>query len=734
MEQELDLNAALQSIDPAKLSYQEWVNVGMALKHAGYDVGTWDDWSKADDRYHDGECDKKWQSFRGCDTPITAGTIIQMALDRGWKPEQPKKPLDWDGEIGAREKQPEQTDWPDWQPVQELITYLQTLFDSSDNVGYVTSVWHSADGKCIPQTGSYDRTAGELIDLLAECNGDIGSVVGDYDPQAGAWIRFNPLDGNGVKNDNVTEYRYALVESDKLPVQQQKKLIQELELPVACMVSSGGKSIHAIVHIDAGNYKEYRQRVQYLYDICKQRGLEVDQQNKNPSRLSRMPGVVRNGTRQQLLATNIGKPDWQAWKDWIEAINDNLPDAESLADVWDNMPELAPPLIDGVLRQGHKMLLAGPSKAAKSFCLIELCISIAEGLPWLGFECAKGKVLYVNLELDRASCLRRFKAVYTAAKIKPESLKNIHIWNLRGKSAPMDSLAPKLIRRAKDKGYIAIVIDPIYKAITGDENSAEQMAKFCNQFDKICTELGCAVIYCHHHSKGAQGGKRSMDRASGSGVFARDPDALLDLIQLEISDDLRKQITGSEIGDLCARYLKKCGKLDEISRDDLCSEKALESSKELLDAETYRALQADAEKLRKKTKELTAWRIDATLREFPRFDPVNIWFNHPLHSVDTTGVLADIQPEAEQPPWKKATKFCKEKAKTKKESRKRKTANAIEALTLDDPPTTEDLKNYFADAEGVEPSDTTVRRWCKEAGYAVDKNTGRLAKALTPKP
>ena len=35
--------------------------------------------------------------------------------------------------------------------------------------------------------------------------------------------------------------------------------------------------------------------------------------------------------------------------------------------------------IENVLRQGHKMLIAGPSKAGKSFALIELCIAIAEG-------------------------------------------------------------------------------------------------------------------------------------------------------------------------------------------------------------------------------------------------------------------------------------------------------------------------------------------------------------------
>ena len=147
------------------------------------------------------------------------------------------------------------------------------------------------------------------------------------------------------------------------------------------------------------------------------------------------------------------------------------------------------------------------SEAGKSFALIELCIAIAEGRKWFGWNCSQGRVLYVNLELDRASCLHRFKDVYEALGWSAKNLSNIDIWNLRGKSIPMDKLAPKLIRRAAKKNYMAIIIDPIYKVITGDENSADQMANFCNQFDKVCNELGCAVIYCHHHSKGSQGGK-----------------------------------------------------------------------------------------------------------------------------------------------------------------------------------------------------------------------------------
>ena len=79
----------------------------------------------------------------------------------------------------------------------------------------------------------------------------------------------------------MTEYRYALVESDSTDLEKQNAIIREMELPVACLVFSGKKSLHAIVRVDAGSYEEYRKRVNYLYEICKKNGLEIDQQNRN---------------------------------------------------------------------------------------------------------------------------------------------------------------------------------------------------------------------------------------------------------------------------------------------------------------------------------------------------------------------------------------------------------------------------------------------------------------------
>lgn len=464
MEQKTSLLELMEYIHPAELDYQEWVNVGMALKHEGYSVSDWDHWSRQDSgRYHTGECERKWNTFRGNASPVTGGTIFQMAVEHGFVPERGHE-IDWEDSI-AKDSDRVVVDgnWIEerevhepitWNPVSQLIQYLEILFEPGENVGYVTKSWKNEKGKYVPQDrGNYDRTAGQLIKALSECDGDIGSVFGDYDPEGGAWIRFNPLDGQGVRNENVSDFRYALVESDGMEVSKQNAILRELELPIACLVHSGKKSLHAIVRVEAADYTEYRKRVDYLYDVCQKNGIKVDTQNRNPSRLSRMPGVMRGKHKQFLVDTNIGKESWNEWQEWMESINDDLPDPEGLDSVWDNLPDLSPCLIEGILRKGHKMLIAGPSKAGKSFLQIELCIAIAEGKKWLQWQCAQGRVMYVNLELDRASCLHRFKDVYTSLGIRPDSLRNIDIWNLRGKSVPMDKLAPKLIRRASKKDY-----------------------------------------------------------------------------------------------------------------------------------------------------------------------------------------------------------------------------------------------------------------------------------------
>lgn len=683
MENKLNLIELLDYIEPAMCSYEEWVNVGQALHEEGYECSAWDTWSAKDaQRYHTGECEKKWRTF-GAYTGkhITGAVITNMAKENGWTPKgssfkgtgmvfnfnTPITAGDDFRVVDVNYVDDEALDIPhNYEParrVNDIITYLSTVFMPNEYVGYVVDVYETADGRKTPRKGNYMRTAGELIEELRR-SGNIENTFGTTDPEAGAWIRFNPLDGQGVKNDNVTSYRYTLLESDAMSTGRQKAILEQLELPIVAMVYSGGKSVHAIVKVDAGSYPEYRDRVDFIYKIAQKNGFKVDSQNRNPSRLSRMPGIMRNGTPQFLVASNIGKETYEEWEEWINEANDNLGDADNLETEWNQMPDLAPELIEGVLREGHKMMIAGPSKAGKSFALIELTIALAEGLKWMSFQCHMGRVLYVNLEIDRASCLHRFKDVYKALNVEPRALRNIDIWNLRGKAVPMDVLARKLIRRFEKKNYKAIIIDPIYKVITGDENSAEQMSKFCGQFDRLATELHCAVIYCHHHSKGSQTQKRSMDRASGSGVFARDPDAMLDLIQLELKDeDMENQSSGT-----------------------------------------------------------TAWRLEGTLREFPGFTPVNMWFKYPIHEVDETGML---QMAALDTPEERGLNTMNKNKKARKANKKERIVEAFNALSAfngGEAVELDDVANY------LNMSTRTLRRYIDESPI-FDIKLGKLVKS-----
>jgi RecA-family ATPase len=308
--------------------------------------------------------------------------------------------------------------------------------------------------------------------------------------------------------------------------------------------------------------------------------------------------------------------------DFVEGISDELPSLTFLADALKNPIILPEELIGGLLRVGHKMIVSGSSKAGKSFLLMELALALACGSSWLEFKCRSSRVLYVNLEIDKASCINRFKTIMDAKGIDVKFADNITIWNLRGNALPMDKLVPKLIRRIKNQNYSAVIIDPIYKVITGDENNASDMGKFCNYFDKICLETGCSTIYCHHHSKGTQGQKKAQDRGSGSGVFARDPDAIIDLIQLDTTPDF---------------ILKNAATVNS-----------------------------------------TAWRVEGSLREFPNFKPVNCWFNYPIHEIDTKGVLSSTFVEGSRD----ANLSKSGKRKQTKETRKEELEDAFTAVCM----------------------------------------------------
>lgn len=200
-----------------------------------------------------------------------------------------------------------------------------------------------------------------------------------------------------------------------------------------------------------------------------------------------------------------------------------------------NALEKPPELIEGILHRGSKLVLGGASKSYKTWTLLDLACSVATGSPWLGFETQKGKVLFVNLEIQAPFIQNR---VYEVLAAKNIAIKNgdLDLWNLRGHVTDTASLYEKLIEQANSQ-YSLIVLDPVYKLLfDSDENSANQIAILLNGLEKVAVQSGAAIAIAAHYSKGNQSQKEAIDRISGSGVFARDPDSMVVLTRHQEED------------------------------------------------------------------------------------------------------------------------------------------------------------------------------------------------------
>ena len=177
---------------------------------------------------------------------------------------------------------------------------------------------------------------------------------------------------------------------------------------------------------------------------------------------------------------------------------------------------------------------------------------------------------------------------------------------------PLSQLAPMVIEQAK-QNYSAIIIDPLYKVMDGDENSNSDVSKMVSQFDRIARETGAAVIYAHHFAKGVGGDRDAIDRGAGAGTFARDPDAILTMVQLDKQDP----------GD----------------------------------------------------PKRTAWRMEYVLREFPAKDPISFWWTYPVH--EENEALDEAQVETSATKAAKTTQKIKEVKRMEQIVNTHKAAEAV---------------------------------------------------------
>ena len=198
-----------------------------------------------------------------------------------------------------------------------------------------------------------------------------------------------------------------------------------------------------------------------------------------------------------------------------------------------------PPLIENFCRRGEMVLLTAASKMGKTWFMMNLATSLAEGIPFIGLETMKSKVLYLDLELNQADAMDRLWSIALANGLK-EPPKDLYLWSLRKHCYDLDVIIETLNNRIEEIGDVSdIVCEPLYmfgNSENFDENSSSSMLRLLTDLEKISLKTDASLFCTHHYRKGKMGSEDHIDRGAGSGLTARMMDCIISLSHHQIDD------------------------------------------------------------------------------------------------------------------------------------------------------------------------------------------------------
>lgn len=187
-----------------------------------------------------------------------------------------------------------------------LCFALEMLWQGTDNLDIVCTFSEEA-GKAKPHGPGRIMSRDKWLEYVRS--------KGVPQSKAGGWMRPNPCKDQGsgtagaVTDSDIVGWKYLLLESDVIPLGQQLALFSRLKLPISAALMSGGVSAHAWVNLSCSTPEKFTESARRILTALQPFG--IDQANKNPSRLSRLPCAMRTigakGTgEQKLLWLNPG--------------------------------------------------------------------------------------------------------------------------------------------------------------------------------------------------------------------------------------------------------------------------------------------------------------------------------------------------------------------------------------------------------------------------------------------
>jgi len=341
----------------------------------------------------------------------------------------------------------------------------------------------------------------EIVSKIIAQDEALKKIMKQLDGPDGALLTINAVKGSADATDESWHYRYVVVDNPKMTLAKQLAYYKALNLPCAALVNTGANSVQAWIKIEAHDLEEYNERVDFLFKTLESQGFKVDEGNRNPNQMVRMPGVLRNGKQQYLIALEQGAKNFTEWQEWAEYSLDGKPLVELASDS-EEAPKKDATIIENVLRAGEFFLFTAPPKSGKSLALMDMALSICHGEDWFGNTTNANDVLFINLELTKSVFLNRLFLLGEKRKLQANTPK-FGFLNLRGTALTPLEIAQLIAKRIQgaqkleNHDYKVVVIDPISAVLHNPKSSRLSGSPhqiLMQMVDSIIALTGCAVV------------------------------------------------------------------------------------------------------------------------------------------------------------------------------------------------------------------------------------------------
>jgi hypothetical protein len=162
-------------------------------------------------------------------------------------------------------------------------------------------------------------------------------------------------------------------------------------------------------------------------------------------------------------------------------------------------------LIEGLLKEKDSLLWVGQEKAGKTlFSMQAFLCCLTTGIPLIDKHAIPKprKVTYILLEGDLAESQDRIMRLNKQLDIDPNNFTFIFLPRLMLHEDNGQYGLFNTIKAIKEHNcHEVVVIDPLYRALSGSLNDDRVVRELVVNFDKLKDELNCALVIIHHTHK-----------------------------------------------------------------------------------------------------------------------------------------------------------------------------------------------------------------------------------------